>query len=1358
MKFDTFAKEKFTFIIPVAMPDNEYITSKVINFENHTLSAYQLFHECKYDKMANDFRKACEAFMKIVIVLEVGEDLGKQIIAGRKNINGSRVEDRKSNLSLKELLEVATEIPNPTYWENSYSIPIEKIRPVGNDSSHDNDIEVEFESDEVEQYKETFGKVIQILYKKILSTNIPIILVKANESQIYEERFGNLEWEHIFDSCLRFSFDNKYILITDSYPESISQIELYALTNINWAFVLDFDSSSQKKGLFKAFSQKYKNEIIPLTLEQKKQLNLISNGKYTLNWLFASGVTDIPKIIPTDYKDWRQRYSIFIENAIGEFLNKETNRCVFVYLLDDKKYLRELIRIISTLTELQSDLFNHVLLCDNNLDDFGTEMRDEYDIDISYYKCSKSQFCHKSYTLANRIKSNDESAILIPVRNNAEDSFIDVSQEYTRYLDAGIEVIHKEIYNKDIKIDDPLIPAFYRGNMITWNEINSGYTIERNVYNELIDRVKHLLTTTKYAIRFDFKHLPGAGASTLARLCAYNMRCYYPTVILVKYTANTIKQLIKLSEQTQKTILAIVEASKIKQNELETIRERLSQYRKPIVFIYVNRVLENIKIQDQKRSILLKNSIYGQDEKERFIDRLKIYAKNPEKYVNELQTRYFSDCDILDFVVSLDEDLYNNNQLIAYTNSYTENMPIAQKDFLIFTCIVYKYIQRGLSDILVRDIFEQKKLLSQILKTVPISQQYICRFLIQYQEENGKIEDIWRPRFSKFADIVLKTLLGNGNDNDDWKDQLYIYSERFIEIFYRNNPYENKDVKDILFSLFLTRINSDDFLSIDDYTEDFSPILIDIVIYEQQRAIFEKLISCYDGNSHLYGHFARFLYENAQDEMMFKEAEQYIEKAFECGNENDFNLQHLAGMCKKRQIEYLHKKYRKESRTSINEIEVNLQSLTDDANVHFEKSRGLHTQNVYAYIAQLQTIIDVVKFGKELHNIECNDMFINKEYKWYADNLSKSLGIIDQTQIIIEQKESLGITNRLFKSKNLIKACEADFWKLMGKINKSKEIYEQLVNTGGRSLRGFYRNLYINSLLLEKMDGNSQRINDGWKLLNLEEKQKVSDYLKKSIAESPNNTYNFRLWLNYHRYSQEYFDIEDIIPKIIMWKKASDENNIYNLESSYYLYILYSSLAIKQGEDFGSQNIAMAKQCIEECKIKSSTPKSTFEWLGEEDGIAGIVNHQYKDNHKLFRASGTVSLIISKQQGWIEMKCGLRLFFVPYIAKFEQGRDEMKEVSFYVGFRHDGLSAWDVIPVAVSNSYKLADYEDHNKTFFDELAEDAHIEAIEAIEDSRDDIQVETTNDDKNEIYRIESNSLEIKVIDKIDLSKIPKR
>ena len=126
----------------------------------------------------------------------------------------------------------------------------------------------------------------------------------------------------------------------------------------------------------------------------------------------------------------------------------------------------------------------------------------------------------------------------------------------------------------------------------------------------------------------------------------------------------------------------------------------------------------------------------------------------------------------------------------------------------------------------------------------------------------------------------------------------------------------------------------------------------------------------------------------------------------------------------------------------------------------------------------------------------------------------------------------------------------------------------------------------------------------------------------------------------------------------------------------------------------------MAKQYIEECKTKSSTPKSTFEWLGEENGIAGIINHRYKDNHKLFRTSGTVSQIISRQQGWIEMKCGLKLFFVPYLAKLEQGRDEMKEVSFYVGFRHDGLSAWDVVLITINDSYEQVYHEGYN-TFFD---------------------------------------------------------
>jgi len=102
----------------------------------------------------------------------------------------------------------------------------------------------------------------------------------------------------------------------------------------------------------------------------------------------------------------------------------------------------------------------------------------------------------------------------------------------------------------------------------------------------------------------------------------------------------------------------------------------------------------------------------------------------------------------------------------------------------------------------------------------------------------------------------------------------------------------------------------------------------------------------------------------------------------------------------------------------------------------------------------------------------------------------------------------------------------------------------------------------------------------------------------------------------------------------------------------------------------------------------------------------------------LERIEGTITQIISRQQGKIPLKSGIEAFFVPIAGNFIEGKDETSIVTFLIGFRHDGLFAIDV--------RKITDYQIKNEGIPNEILADTvpldnlrneEVEEIVAIEE-----------------------------------------
>lgn len=1326
------------------------IKQKIQEYEDHCLKALAFLEDKDYEHCTGDFRKSCEALFKILIFDRFGNVNGLKIILGQ--IDFRNIPSDGIPLAYQKLL---TNAKKSSKYNNDFLQSFKDIQGLGNGAAHnpnspdDKTIKIQAELSRAQSYK-----ITKWLYNDLLNIPIQAGLMGAyngNGIEVVNEADSSEKWNNFYSAVDEFSRYNRYILIAPPEFSSCSDLEIKALTKINWSFVLDFNPDSKSNGLFKTFEEFYKDKLIPIIIEQKGQKNIVGEGVFKINWLFSNGISSIADTITSDIRAWiKKKYPAFIIELFRDFFSRSTKRYTIIYLYDKIEYIEEIVRSISQINEGQNDITKHVFVYQNSDLQPRIQEFEKFGIQMETFNLTLNEIISgiSSTQLATIEEKN--KAIIVPARTAKEEiTTIDVSSSYPTLLDNGIEVVHQQIDNISEESKEA-IPSFYKGQKITWKDIANEIDVRRNKTNSIVEKIKNLLSTSKCSIKFELKHFPGAGGTTVGRRIAFELRNEYPTIIISKYNRTITPRLISdFADQVQKSILAIVEASEINSNELDELTRKCNSDKKNIIFLYLVRTYNKPK--DSEKTSFLKATMLDINERDRFISKFKNYSIKKEE-LNSFIAKQPSECELIDFSLSLDLEEFNENHILNYVKGYVEKMLEKQLTFVKYVAIIYQYSQHSVSDLIFRNLFSSKSL-SEELRQITIENQFIRKLLLQEMDINEESTEYWRPRFSKFSEYILKILI-----DPNWKDHISIHVIELIKNCKENNQYLDDEIRKILRGVLLERNNQDLLGSEEEYkglasNEQFSSLLKDIGEKQKQKEVLQSLVENYPEESHFLGHFGRFLYEKAEEINDYKEAEDYINRSFEFGGDTDSNLQHIAGMCQRRILEFYSRNY--SSSDFIKEdLLIELIERTDCANTYFNASREIDPYNIHAYIAQIQTIIHAIDFGKQISGISKKEEFITSdEYSWFAEQFSKAIQLVDEARMVIEHLETNGKSNFLNKSTNYLRQGEAKTYEILGDYSSSVSTFKSLSDTADRNLRPYFRSMYIYAILLKKVKGQRNNISHAWEKLNTEEITSIDNALNSNILQDPGNIQSFRLWLKFIRYSSKSISLNEILTKIKIWYENSSDNHLANLECSYYLYVIYSCLAMRAGDSFSDFNVKEAQRFSSVCIGRSNNSKFTYEWYGKGDGIKMLVNHKdhvVDDFSNLLEVKGTISRILSKQQGKIKLECGLDAFFVPVHGNFMQGKDETTEVLFYVGFRHDGLMAWNVR--RVSSSEVTPDEEIRSVVLIKKEYED--INRVEDIED----IEEPTSEIVSDDIFRPETTKIEVpKVVGKIDLSQFDK-
>jgi hypothetical protein len=1313
------------------------IQYKIDNTIKNALQAFDDFKAGSLENSLNNARKACEAMCRAIILNEKGDIDGEKIILGELKSN-LRANSRNSgggyNIPLlASLLDICkSKIANSVYYR------FQDIRFGGNNASHDSiSINSEITENDVNLCLPQLKEILKWFWADYLRRPIPQEIKDAFEGKI-EESFlsnnNNSEWDGFYNSCNFFSNEQKFILVAPPASNAITENQIAILGRIDWHFIFDFDSKSQESGLYHAIKSHVVNkEIKPITIEQNnpREKNLVSSSNFAINWFFANGISSNESTISSTEKQWRidLKYATFIEKLMTEYFGSKVQNVSIIFLWNDIPYIRTIIEKIADIAN--PSLIKYIIAYDDT--NKYPRLEEEFtQYGATFFNLSLSQIIKGiSNTVTTRINEIDKRAFQIPARGeNENDVYKDISVERLYFEEKSIEIIYNGIENQNEFTQEE--NSFYKGGIVSWKELNNEIDVSRTKTEELRDKIKRQLEMSKGAYVVDLMHKAGSGGTTLARNTAFYFHKKYPTVIISNYQRfKTSQAIFKLAEISQKPILVIMEAFQVSLNDRDALVREVNIDKKHIVILYVRRYFGAlIGKSENPKLIALSDNMVDLSERSRFITKYSLSCPDNSLYINNLENKPLNQCEVIDFSLGAFEKDFSNKTIEDYLLAYLNKLPANELQFIGFACLIHYYTQQSISEYWLTNLFTSRSLSNELLSK-PYDERYIKKLLIQEFDTEGESTGFWRPRFNRFGKEILKlVLVGLNKDNkENWKDFLSQWSVNFIKECKDGNQFLTEDLRNIYKNLFLNR-NYEDVLGQNEEFEDpntsgkkFSQIIQHIANKVGEVEIFKTLVDCYKDEAHFYGHLGRFLYETATNPKDFEDAEIEIENAIELG-EKDYNLWHLKGMCNRRTVEYLIRESEKFSKEEEFEVERLIQELTVVAQEDFSKSREYNPYNLHSHTAEIQLLIKVINFGKQLSSsIKTADFLIGKENIWYEKKLNDVLNLLDEAQYIIELSKDVEQSKVVAKSKSMIDTCEGNFFGVLGDFTKAIDKFKILSESAERSLRPYFGKMYIYSTLASKVGNNPKKIKEGWAKLSAFEFETLRKTIERSIREQPENPKNFKMWMQALRNSNTINSIESILSTIKTWYDNSINFEIAHLEATYYRYVLHACKAINEGESFGDFDVTEAKKYLDECKQKSTNDKYSFEWYGSGSGIKKMVHHSdlgsmksekgfFDDVSKLAEVEGIITNIFDRQQGRIKLACGLEAFFVPARGGFEKGKDEgVTKVKFYIGFRYNGVTAWEVKRLdnmkPIYNESEIVEIEDFDTDVYDNLDENS---------------------------------------------------
>lgn len=1020
---------------------------------------------------------------------------------------------------------------------------------------------------------------------------------------------------------------------------------------VEWSLVLEFTESISKylSGLQSVIRRNQPlHDLLP---KDRKELNSIDIDR-SLIWLSVNGKNHIHESIQHNFTKWRKEYLSFLRDVLKTHKGHLSEREFVLIIYVPKTGLSEReMRTIETFEEELSDSISFIFFSEYQ------EVLEPFDkIENSHIvNCSFQNFMTGLKEIYSTIQERT-SKIWIPKRMLTKGDQINVEPfelpaETFQWLDEYLEIVHPEALLMNIPKERQLILDFWRGHEISWQDLNSEADVPRKIYEELFPKLWDELA--KYSNqRVNLYHNAGAGGTTLGKRIAWDMKEYFPTVVIRKYSESLHERIQELFHLSDLPVLIVADGALASLSEIDRLYHKLKESNVRSVLLHIQRTSNK-----KPRPFTLYDPFYP-EEVQSFIDKFKLFQ--PES-ISKLQ-RVLDDpqyrSPFFFGLISFDKEYKKLPNYIEYhmtqiNNEWERNFLI---DCSIFTIFSQAHFPLSLAVKLARHEDRGYRFPSPSLTP-----------LLKVEQKGIRVI---HPRI---AEEILVQTLGSKENPESWHNEFHY---RVIQLFNKiestydatfSDPEQQEYLLDWVQQVFITR---DPLKDDQNYKRAFSELIWKVRTNESKLEIFEKITTMFPNQPHFWNHKGR-LYMYLLTDSTYTKAEECLKRAIDL-EDSDPVHHHTLGMVYRKEVKRILDERKKVSRTLTPEerklyvIETmeEISSLVLQSQESFTESLFFDISNEYAYVTNVQLIIEVVSSLKAISGVETFNEFyrLSKELEEMIFNL-----IPKAEELLMELKKLIGE----HRNNKYVTGFEDDLLTIVDNYDELINGLNIKLNSAGGGKNEIRRSL---ASALFVSSGRS------WNTIKHNQLERISELTLANHYNQNATHYDYWLWINAYR-RQESFDINKAIEIVSIWRERED-----SLESRFYLYIL-KYLMYRQGLIVDPEII---KNLIDQCRELSgnrSEKTSSLFWLSKEPEWCPIIHPKdlggwnvsktlWNKYHLLEEVTARVHKISGSQSGKL-MIDSIEAFFVPG-PDIKQSRDINKEVTCLIGFSYDGLRAWNV--------------------------------------------------------------------------------
>ncbi len=1037
-------------------------------------------------------------------------------------------------------------------------------------------------------------------------------------------------WDQLYRVCDGFDSRRVYIAVLERMA-GLEGRDWDALSNVPWNIIVDFDARTDTAGNY-AFAKEHFRERRALRLSALEDPPAIT-ARSTI-WVAASGLESRPTTNPSgNWREWNRAKVPQLERLFDDLARITEPAPVTLVVLGGEP--THALTTCEVVDRVFTDRVDYVVANPDS---------EQYGDVVDRFTAANISITPASICQGLRDIQRDScptTEVLVP---RFEGGTVAIDPERATWINEQLEIVQWDILpTADDEVTENM---FLKGSAVSWNDLISGIDVDRDIRT----RVEHHIVTElnlRETRRLNFSHWPGAGATTVARRIAWNLHRQFPTVIASEIQPQeTSERLQHLFGITRMPTVVIIDLPDVAKEVVDRFFDVLRSSHIPAVLFNVERRFDlragggppYLDAMLSTREAVGLSDVLGERVPERRVD-LEGLVDSPDR--RKRTPFYFG-------LTAYGRDFQG---IEAYVEARLSSAAEPVRESVILMAFAYYYGQIPLSLQTFGRAFNLPA--SRLVTLSRVMPDYIRELLVE--EHIGA-----RPAHYVIAEEILEQGLAQAaGSRANWRIGLADLAIKLIDLLAELPHRSRGKVSDVLRAVLIERGRGQSPAG--PWEANFSRFLEDVPSIEGRQRVLEHLTNTFQEEPHFWAHLGRFYSRAVGDHSRAHEAHQRAIQLLS----DDSLVRHMAGMAWRADLYDLLSTLREGVSRDQEEL---LHRKLREATRYFEEARALDRRSEYNYISHVQMILRVV-----------GNVSAAQGYRYEPIRFLTSPGN-DFYRELVDQAQNLLSDLALIKGDETPSQLQTELQaSLDGLFGNPSQAIQRLQNVLDQ------RESYKPPLRRAIIRNYVHRREGDWGSLRPRELDRVLQLAEENITEEPASDYNLRLWLRAVR-TAESSTVERVAEQL-----ANKRLQNPSVDTTFYLYIM-KFLELESGDLVAkSQVSSLIEDCAREAQGLSRT-SSSFEWLGNDTGLGGIVHVStlgewnpeegfWSNPSQLKRVRGHIARFRNQGSGEIELPSGLRVFFAPSRGAVQGGyvsQDLGREVEFYLGFSYDGLRAWSV--------------------------------------------------------------------------------